>query len=1283
MKFEDFTGLFSQSKTLRFEAIPMLNTCDNIHKHLLLEQDIHRAGSYQKVKKLIDEYHKQYISNVLSDFRFKNSDLYSFFVLYTGKSSDSAKKDEFEKLKEKMRKDILDVFKETNEYKRIFKKELIKEDLYSFIQNATPEQLCGMNREEAEGLVLEFKEFTTYFTGFHQNRANMYSAEEVATGIPNRIVNENLPRFIDNIVVFQKIIDVPELKDSLNKLSRDFSGYLGTRPLAQVFDIDYYNCTLTQTDIDLYNGLIEGRTESESKKKVQGLNEYITLYNQQHGNAKLPKFKILYKQILSDRTSLSWLPDKFESDQELLDAIKTCYKGLLDTVLNDHGLKPLLTSIDSYDPEGILVMNDAQLSDISQRHYKDWSLIQSAIKDDLIVREKIVKKRSETEEDYQKRISVIFKRKECFSLSYIDKCVHKANDSIDYSIIEYFKNLDSVTSETGSQKDIFDRISEAYAHVSELLVNPYPKEKKLCQDSMHIEQIKGLLDALKGLQRFIKPLANASLESGKDELFYGEFLPLWSELNAVSVLYDKVRNRIVSKPYDTQKFKLNFDNYQLFGGWDENKLRDYGSVILRRNNLYYIAVMDKSARALIEKPMPTDGDCYERMVYKYFKDITTMIPKCTTQLKKVVKHFSESEEDVVLSGPQFIQPLVISKEIFDLNNVTYSGKKKFQVDYLRKTEDIQGYRDAVRKWIDFCKLFLSSYESTSVYDLSGLKSDYARIDEFYKDVNELLYKVSFTPVSVEFIHKLVKEGKMYLFQLYNKDFSKHSKGTPNLHTLYWHALFEDKNLEYPVYKLNGQAELFFRPGSIKSTCPTHRANEPVANKNPLNSRTERILPYDLIKDKRYATDKFLFHVPITMNFRNKGVNNLNGFVLEFLKDNDNPYIIGIDRGERHLLYLAVIDGRGNMVEQYSLNRICNEYNGQEYETDYHSLLSRREDEQRAARLSWQSIESIKELKEGYLSQVIHKIAQLILKYHAIVVLEDLNGGFKRSRQKVEKQVYQQFEKMLIDKLNYLVDKKMDPNLPGGIRKALQLTNEFDSFNKLGKQSGFLFYVPAWNTSKIDPRTGFVNLFDTKYKSIEDSVKFFNNFDSIVYNPVSDSFEFSFDYCNFDSSKAKAEGTKTKWTISTHGERIINFVNPNKNNQWDSKTVTLTDEFKSLFSKQGIDIKINLKEQIVTQSDKLFFEELLNCMKLTLQMRNSRIGTEEDYLVSPVLDENGEYYDSRVSNDSLPQNADANGAFNIARKGLMIVEQLKRNEENIDLTNKTWLKFAQGISMKDE
>jgi CRISPR-associated protein Cpf1 len=43
-----------------------------------------------------------------------------------------------------------------------------------------------------------------------------------------------------------------------------------------------------------------------------------------------------------------------------------------------------------------------------------------------------------------------------------------------------------------------------------------------------------------------------------------------------------------------------------------------------------------------------------------------------------------------------------------------------------------------------------------------------------------------------------------------------------------------------------------------------------------------------------------------------------------------------------------------------------------------------------------------------------------LKYNAIIVLEDLNGGFKRGRQKIEKSVYQKLELALAKKLGYLV-----------------------------------------------------------------------------------------------------------------------------------------------------------------------------------------------------------------------------------------------------------------------
>lgn len=357
---------------------------------------------------------------------------------------------------------------------------------------------------------------------------------------------------------------------------------------------------------------------------------------------------------------------------------------------------------------------------------------------------------------------------------------------------------------------------------------------------------------------------------------------------------------------------------------------------------------------------------------------------------------------------------------------------------------IDYFKQSIDKHEDWSK-FGFNFSDTSTYeDLSG----------FYREVEQQGYKLSFTNISVSFINKLVDEGKMYLFQIYNKDFSDYSKGTPNMHTLYWKALFDERNLADVVYKLNGQAEMFYRKKSIDYTHPTHPANHPIQNKNKDNKKKESVFEYDLVKDRRYTVDKFLFHVPITMNFKSVGSENINQQVREYLQQTDDTHIIGIDRGERHLLYLVVIDMQGNIKEQFTLNEIVNEYNGNTYRTNYHDLLDTREEERLTARQSWQTIENIKELKEGYLSQVIHKITQLMVKYHAVVVLEDLNKGFMRGRQKVEKQVYQKFEKMLIDKLNYLVDKKADATQSGGLLNAYQLTSKFDSFQKLGKQSGF-------------------------------------------------------------------------------------------------------------------------------------------------------------------------------------------------------------------------------------
>ena len=360
----------------------------------------------------------------------------------------------------------------------------------------------------------------------------------------------------------------------------------------------------------------------------------------------------------------------------------------------------------------------------------------------------------------------------------------------------------------------------------------------------------------------------------------------------------------------------------------------------------------------------------------------------------------------------------------------------------------------------------------------------------------------------------------------------------------------------------------------------------------------------------------------------------------------------------------------NVIESGQSNQIN--------KTDYHNLLGTRETGRRQARVGWKQINSIKDLKEGYLSQVINIIAQHMLKHPSIVVLEDLNQGFMRGRQKVEKSVYQRFEKQLIDKLNYLVSKQADAEDVGGLFNALQLTNKVDDSSN-GRQNGFLLYIPAWNTSKIDPVTGFVNFFDTRYTSIPQAQEFFNKFKDIRFNEDKQWFEFETDYSCFT---AKAAASRKDWNICTYGPRIRTFRNPEHNNQWENETISLTNEFKRLFEEHQINLHTALKPQIVNQQSKNFFTKLLELFKLTLQMRNSEVNSEVDFIISPVANEEGVFFDSRTITDAKqgPENADANGAFNIARKGLLWLRQLIQAEEQskfkADLSKDAWLKFVQ-------
>lgn len=1245
--FDDFTHLYPISKTLRFELKPVGKTLDHINAKGFIDgekkdSDIQRAEDYKKMKDIIDRYHKDYIERTLSVCSLPEDKLREYADLYTRKGEDEKAKEKIAKVQEALRKHIAKTLTSGKEYNNMFKKELIKE--------ALPEWK-GLEKGELE-IVKSFKDFNTYFIGFFENRKNMYSDEEQSTAIAYRLVHDNLPKFIDNARIYAEISSVDEIREDIQTLSNEF----GIKDVDAMFNLPYFNHVLTQRQIMEYNAVIGAKTGEKEHKK--GLNEYINLYNQQHKEARLPRLKPLFKQILSDRESLSWLPAAFENDEQVLLAVRTFYEDITTPTAEESApvlerLKTLLGSIGGYNPGGIFVRNDAQISDISLRMLGSWSALRTAIAAELKGSNALKKKRNESDEAFDDRIFTLIRKADSFSIRYLNDCLALAapqdedEDAKRLTCVEeYFSTLGEEKKDGAAIPDHFTRISDAYSKAETLLAAGTTIVKREEEGKENdVDLIKNLLDAFKDLLHFIKPLLGNGDESDKDERFYSELLPLWQALDRLTPLYNMVRNYMTKKPYSLDKIKLNFKNADLLKGWDKNKETSNACIILRKDGKYFLAVMDKEKRTLLGKDMPADGKCYERMHYKYLPTPNKMLPKV---------FFSKK-------GKEEFHP---SKQL--LEKYEKGTHKKGETFSLADCHAL----------IDFFKASIAAHKDWSQFGFQFSDTDtYEDISGFYGEVARQGYKVTFNRVSVAHIDRLVNEGKLYLFQIYNKDFSEHSKGTPNMHTLYWKAVFSEQNLADVVYKLNGEAEMFYRKQSLAAR-PTHPANVPVKNKNEQNIKKESLFAYDMVKDRRFTTDKFFLHVPITMNFKSSGAVNLNTLVREYLRTADDTHIIGIDRGERHLLYLVVIDRHGRIVEQRSLNEIVNEYAGNTYRTNYHDLLDKREGDREEARRSWKTIENIKELKEGYLSQVVHQIAGLMVKYHAIVVLEDLNMGFMRGRQKVEKQVYQKFEKMLIDKLNYLVDKHANPSAAGGLLNAYQLTSCFTSFRELGKQSGFLFYIPAWNTSKVDPATGFVNLLDTRYTNVSDSKTFFGKFDDIRYNAARGWFEFDIDYDKFGK---KAEGTRTHWTICTHGERI-DTVRDKETAVWKSETKDLTAAFKALFAEHGIDISKDLKKQIAGQEDKKFFEPLLHLLKLTLQMRNSLPGTETDYLVSPVADADGRFFDSRLADASMPANADANGAYNIARKGLMIVSQLTETPDvekvKFDLSNKRWLQFAQ-------
>lgn len=1271
-EIKELTGLYSLTKTIGLELKPIGKTQELIESKKLIEQDDQRSEDYKIVKDIIDRYHKIFIDECLNCVEIKKEDLEKY-VLFAENPNRNAKG--FDDIKTKMRKQITKAFEKNSLFNDLFKQNLIKKYLPG----------SDSVSEEEKKVVNKFSKITTYFDAFNDNRKNLYSGEAKSGTIAYRLIHENLPMFLDNIAFFNKISET-----GVNKyfpdIENEFTTILYEMHLSDLFQLNYFNNTLTQEKIDNYNYI------------VGAVNKAINLYKQQHKNVRIPLLKTLHKMILSDRVTPSWLPERFESDEEMLTAIKETYESLKGVLVgdNDDSLRNLLLNIDNFDLEHIYIAKDSGLTSISQQIFGYYDTYTLAIKDQLQRENPATKKQRENPNLYDERIDKLYKKEGSFSIAYLNRLVDTKEH---ITINEYYRLLGSYCREEGKRKDdYFKQIHGAY---SDMLYLFSAEHGEIAQSDSDTAVVQQLLEAYKGLQRFIKPLLGHGDEADKDNEFDAKLRKVWNELNIITQLYDKVRNWLSRKIYNPEKIKLYFENNGKFlSGWLDNQTKSdngtqYGGYIFRKKNEigeydFYLGISADAKLFRRDETICYEDGMYERFDYYHLKP-TTLLGK------SYIGKYKEDSNAVLSAFNAAITKLQLEKKLVPKDNEkvpTYL--KRLKQDYANFYQILMNDDNVV-----------DAYKSMKQHILATLASSIrvpAAIElatQSDLDIDELIDKImnlpsesfGYFPVATTAIEEANKREKkpLFLFKMSNKDLSyaeksseglRKSRGTENLHTMYLKALL---GMMPNVFSI-GSGMVFFRHKTkgLAETTARHKANEFIANKNKLNDKKKSIFDYEIVKNKRFTVDKYFFHLSLNLNYTQPNKFDINSKVRDIIRNGGIKHIIGIDRGERNLLYLSLIDLKGNIVMQKSLNILKDDHNAKE--TDYKGLLTEREGENKEARRNWKKIANIKDLKRGYLSQVVHIISKMMVEYNAIVVLEDLNPGFIRGRQKIERNVYEQFEKTLIDKLNFYVDKHKDVNEAGGLLHALQLTSEFKNFKKSENQNGCLFYIPAWNTSKIDPATGFVNLFDTRYTNAEKALEFFSKFDAIRYNEEKGWFEFEFDYDKFTQ---KAHDTRTKWTLCTYGMRLRSFKNPAKQYNWDSEVVTLTDEFKRILGEAGIDIHENLKDAIRNLEGKRrkYLEPLMQFMKLLLQLRNSRTNPEEDYILSPVADENGVFYDSRSCGDQLPENADANGAYNIARKGLMLIRQIKEAKElgkiKFDISNKAWLNFAQQKPYKND
>ena len=1088
--FSNFTNLYELSKTLRFELKPVGDTLEKMKQNLkydknlqtfLKDQDIEDA--YQNLKPLIDGIHEEFINDSLESNKAKEIDFSNYLEKYKKKEDDKWEKDLYkkigetyeiweQKIKEKAGTEIKrKKWKEEEEslLKEKWFKCLTEKNILKYIKRQYPEDKKIQNSLE------KFSSFFTYFSWFNDNRENYYKTEWKKWSIATRIIDENLPKFCDNNIQFFWYLKKDKIwylkKDKNWKEIEFFRKYeylnayqylKNNNKNTQIKDtekweyIEAYSIDEKYFEINYFNSCLSQKQIEDYNKTIWHYNLLINLYNQAKKSEdkadkfkNLPKFKTLFKQIWCWKKDILFFSLKYDkkseikeddrklwnevlSVQELLEIASNTWKKYFDESKEDNDITIFYfinwLNQDKEDWKWIYWSNKA-INTISNKYFANWHSIYEIIEKSPWNYKTVV--------TFDKKREQSIKLRDAVELDWFFEILNKSVEGIDNWQESFFKNsllnLEKenenfekwiIIKESSSPSKAligllcFDlkKYSERFISESESILKIYDYKTE-----ENKKKIKSWMDNALILNQIIKYFL-VSEKKIKWENINSELTDIldkllkWYKPGEVDWFkwYDWLRNYLTKKAKDDvqrNKLKLNFECSSLLWGWSDWQEKIKKAVILKKDSIFYLWILNKSS---IFDTWKEDNTIYSETQTDSWRLILANLKFQTLAWKGFLWKFWESYWDVwkknSLKAIENLQEIIKERYVKkypllkEISNKKYSNKKYFD-------EDIQ-------------------------------------------ETLKRCYVCEFTPIIWDKVIKEVYEWNLYLFELSNK--------SRNIQNIYWNSLF----LNDSPNQLNWGAEIFYRKKGIKEK----KVKEWYENK-PWVIKWKRFTSNELLENSKSNLEQdwksFFFHCPMKINYKAKWNSNPKSALSEnnrLVNDNfsnQETDFLGLDRWEKNLIYYYLLNSSWERLDQWKLNldfkdknwnkrcikktkqisnKIGKKWGEMEVECwNYNDLLDVASSNRDEARKNWQTIWNIKNLKEGYISQVIHEIVKKIINKPTFVVLEDLNTWFKRSRQKIEKQIYQKFELNLAKKLNFIVDKSLENWELGSVIKALQLT----------------------------------------------------------------------------------------------------------------------------------------------------------------------------------------------------------------------------------------------------